>query len=231
MKEHIETLFKEYFSHYKTYQTMIDVIIVILIGVFNIGIGFFLNKKIEKVKLKNSQELSTFSSELNLLNKKSEIKFKKYQIGQADAIKKLYSILVDIKCSTNSIFNNKFNSSPHYEFKNNLNKWVKNYMIFHKIFSKNKILFSERLLDLTKEHFDNLHKIFTIIFKKINDIEEMEEYCQGQIENYYTDEYEEEDKIIGDLKKLRKELDKGNVDFNFKKLNEELENEYKKLLN
>ena len=74
MENQIEALLQEYFLEYKSYQA-IGVLIVSFIGAINIWISFSLNKKIEKVKLKNSQELSTFSSELSLLNKKSEIKF------------------------------------------------------------------------------------------------------------------------------------------------------------
>ena len=139
--EELKAFINENFSNYKTYQTIIDIVIVVLIAIINIGIGFFLNKKIEKVKLKNSKELSAFSSELDLLSKKSEIKFQKYQLEQADAIKRLYSLLIDLKYSTFSLFNNKFKLNPHYEFKNNLNNWIKSYMLFHKYFSRNKILF------------------------------------------------------------------------------------------
>jgi hypothetical protein len=228
MEETLKALLEEYFSKYTTYQNLINTILLILIGASNILIGHLLTKRIEKVKLKNSQELSSFSSELNLLNRKSEIKFQKYQLEQADAIKELYSILIDVNYSTNSLLKDKFKSNPHNEFKNKLIKWGKNYMIFHRFFNKNKILYNQHLLDLTKDHFNSLQEIFSIVFKKINDIEELENCCQGQLEYVYNDQ--EEETIIADLNKLKEDMDVKVRDFKFKNLRTELENEYRRLL-
>jgi hypothetical protein len=199
---------------------------VVSIGIINILLGFFLKHKIEKVKFKNSQNLLEFNDKLNLINKKLQ----KYQLEQVDTIKELYSILIDIKYSTNSLFNKKFNSSPHYEFKNKLNKWVSDYMRFHEFFSRNKILLSEKLINLTREDLDNLHKIFSIVFKKVKDIEEMEEIVRGQINYLYEDKYAEESEILSELEKLKVETEKEVKGFKFMNLIEALEIEYRNLL-
>ena len=129
------------------------------------------------------------------------------------------------------MFNKRFKLRPHSEFKSNLNKWYKNYSIFHKFFHKNKILFNDGLLVLVKDYFDNLNKMYNIIIGEIKSIEEMEDHYQGDLGNCYPDFSVEEDKIIDRLDKLKAEIDKKvGGDLKFKKIAEILVNEYKSLL-
>lgn len=211
-------------------QAFFNIVTVSIVAIINIVIGFYLNSKIEKVRFKNNQELSSFSAELNLFNRKLEIKFQKYQLEQAEVIKNLYSQLIDIKFSTNSLFNKLSYKNTHCDFKNRLTDWVNKYWTFYSFYSKNRILIDNKLIVLIESDLNSLYQIFSIIFNKVKDIEEQEEICSGQSENVYSDQYAEEGQIIKELEKLRKETENKESKFKFSDLLTNLEKEYIELL-
>ena len=230
MEKSIETLLSKYLIDYKTYQVIFDLLTVLIITIINVGIGLYLKSKIEKIKLKNNQELSVFSSKLNLINKKSEIKFQKFQLEQAEVIKNLYSQLIDIKFSTNLLFNKSSYKNHHFDFKNRLTDWVNKYWTFFAYYSKNRILIDKKLIELIESDLNSLYQIYSIIVKKAEDIENFEEMCHGQTEYVYCDQYAEEGQIIKELEKLMEETENKDSEFKFTDLLTNLEKEYIELL-
>jgi len=213
--EMINKYLPAYLTDFKYSIFIINIGTITIIGIINWFFLYSLNKKIEGFRLDN---------------KKDEIKFKKYQIEQADAIKILYSKLIDIQNSTRLLFNTEFQSNPHYIFSQNLNKWVSDYLKFYNFYKRNRILFNNELLSLIKEPLNKLNKIFNVIFNKIKNIEQMEEICHGQLEYFYDDEFEEESKIKKSIVQLKKDTEFEADNFNINQLISALENEYKLLL-
>lgn len=230
MEDAIEALLNKYLSHYKTYQTIFYLMTVIIVAIINVLVAFYLKSRIEKVRLKNSHELSSFISELNLFNKKSEIKFQKYHLEQAEIIKELYSKLIEIIFSTNSLFNESSYKTPHHDFKDRLTTWVKNYWAFYTYYCKNRILIDNKLIDLIDSDINSLNKIYSIIFKKSKEFEELEQKWSGQAESVYSEQYDKEGNILKELRKLRKEAEDKESTFKFSVLLSNLEKEYVNLL-
>lgn len=205
----------ENFSNKLTLQTIIDLGTVILIALINIGFGFYLNERIEDVKLQN---------------KKSEINYQKYQLEQAEVIKVLYSNLIDLRLYTNWLFNESTYKNHHFDFKSRINLWLKNYNTFYFFYKKNKILINKNLIEIIEADLKSLQEIHQILFKEKINIEDSEASCVWQMEYIYNDQYEEEEIIMKKLKSLRKDTENIRKSNLFNCVLSNLEIEYVKLL-
>lgn len=224
MVDAIKALLNEYLSE------IFNVLTVVLVAVINLRLGFYLKSKIEDVRSMHSKELTSFSSQLNLLNRKSEIKFQKYQLEQAEAIKNLYSLLIDIEFSTNALFNASSYKNPQSDFKNRLIDWVNNYWAFYTFYRKNRILLNKNLISLIENDLKSLNQIHSIIFKKAKDVEESEKSYLERLDFGDDEQNENYINIKEELKRLRVETENKESEFKFPKLLSKLEKEYISLL-
>lgn len=206
----------ENFSNQITLQTIIDLGTVILIALINIGFGFYLNERIEDVKLQN---------------KKSEINYQKYQLEQAEVIKVLYSNLIDLRLYTNWLFNESTYKNHHFDFKSRINLWLKNYNSFYLFYKRNRILVNTKLIEIIEVDLKSLQEIHQVLFKEKINIEDFEASCAGQIEYIYNDQYDEEEMILKKLNIMRQNTEEIKNSNLFVNLLSNLENEYIKLLN
>ena len=198
-----------------TFVEKINIGVTFSVIIVNIVVGFLLNRKMEGIKLKNSKELTGFGSELSLLNRKSEIKFQKFHLEQADALKHLYSHLIDLRYKTHSVFSNSYNSSPHVEYKSKLINWIKQYSAYSKYYYMNRILFSQEINKLVNIHLGYFKNMYKIIHGNINDLEETEMIFQNQLEYAYETSEAELTEINSKLEKLKSDMKNGVEDFKF----------------
>ena len=228
MEELLHSLIKDNFKDLTKLTIWINIGVIAFTVLINFGVTHHFKSLIEKVKLKNSKEVSEFKASLNVITKIAEIKFQEYHLEQTKVIKEAYSMLVELEYLTETLFSSNFNGDHHVEYKNRLFKWGMYYSKFHKFFSKNRIIFDQNLLSLTEEHISVLHNIYSVIFKDFKDIESLEDSVRGELDEWYVDEYIRENEINERLRKLKIEID-GRKEV-LLKLKDNLTIEYKRLL-
>ena len=227
MQQELQKLIKELFDQYQNYQNLINALIAFVIVISNILVGFFISRSIEKYKHKNSLDIAKLNSDLSLISKQTEIRFKEHYESQIKSIKLLYEKFVNIEYSTKSLLKEEFESSPHEELRGRITNWYKFLMDLHIFYNRNRIIFPDKIkmqFGNILSHFENINKYLSSANKSLAELEAM---YNGEFQYMYECAENEEDKIISRIKELKKKDEFKFLEQTFSSFRKLLEKEYK----
>lgn len=238
MGQEIQNLILESLNDFKSDINGITYIIGGILAAINIGIGYYINHRLESYKHKNNERLTRLSNNLNIFSKKTEIKYKDHFDAQITAIKELYKKYVDLDYYTKTLLKEDFSSSPHDELKTRISNWYNHMIAIHIFYNRNRIIFSERIKEKFGNHLVYFEKLNKYLNSERESLVELERMYGGDYQymynnnNQYVHEFEdnEETEIIKKIKNIKDKDEFKNLDSTFNSFKKLLEKEYRHLI-
>ncbi|NOY50252.1 MAG: hypothetical protein GXO88_06805 [Chlorobi bacterium] len=238
MTQEIQDFIKESLKDFESNLNSVTYTIGGLLALINIGVGYFINYKLEKYKLRNNERLTRLNNNLQTISKKSEIKYKDHFDAQITKIKELYKRYTDLEFYTKVLLKEEFSSSPHDELKTRISNWYKNMIGINIFYNRNRIVFSDRIKTKFGNHLIYFERINKYLNSEHKSLIELERMYGGDYQSMYGDnnqyihkfEDNEESEIISRIKTFKDKKEFKNLDSTFNSFKKLLEKEYKKII-
>lgn len=238
MTQEVQDFIKESLKDFENNLNAVIYTIGGVLALLNIGIGYFINYRLEKYKYRNNERLTHLSSNLQTFTKKSEIKYKDHFDAQITSIKELYKKYTDLEYYTKILLKKEFSSRPHEELKTRISNWYKNMIGIQIFYNRNRIIFTDRIKSKFGNHLVYFNKINKYLNSEHKSLVELERMYGGDFESMYVseDQYfqefidKEENEIIQRIKSFENKEEFKNLDSTFNSFKKLLEKEYKQII-
>lgn len=142
---------------------IIGFVFIGLVGLINIGIGWYGNSKIEKYK-----------HELSIISKKMEIKNREHFESQIKALKFLFEKYINVEYSTKMLIKDVFlydpQNSPQDELMLRINNWNYRMKDIHIFYNRNKIVFSNEIEKVFSNQLNEFLNLYNYLKSEQNEL-------------------------------------------------------------